>query len=52
MGSASKPPIMQGADSFAVLIFAVFEKAFYWSLILLSCRFIWRVFKRNSGRGQ
>jgi len=38
LGAVSKPPIMQGTDPFAVLIFAVFEKAFYWSLILLACR--------------
>lgn len=35
MGAATKPPIMQGVDPLAVLIFAIFEKAFYWSLILL-----------------
>ncbi len=35
LGAASKPPIMQGTDPFAVLVFAIFEKAFYWSLILL-----------------
>ena len=40
LGAATRPPIMQGTDPFAVLIFAVFEKAFYWSLILLACRFI------------
>ncbi|HSB67241.1 MAG TPA: hypothetical protein VLD65_11730 [Anaerolineales bacterium] len=37
LGAASKPPIIQGVDPFAVLIFAIFEKAFYWSLILLGC---------------
>jgi hypothetical protein len=45
LGAATKPPIMQGSDPFAVLIFAVFEKAFYWSLILLATRLIWRVKK-------
>ena len=45
LGAASKPPIMQGTDPFAVLIFAVFEKAFYWSLILLVSRLIWRGLK-------
>ncbi len=35
LGAASKPPIMHGVDPFSVLIFAVFEKAFYWTLILL-----------------
>jgi hypothetical protein len=40
VGAASKPPIMQGTDPLVVLIFAVFEKAFYWSLILLASRFI------------
>jgi hypothetical protein len=49
LGAASKPPIMQGTDPFAVLIFAVFEKAFYWSLILLACGFIWRIMKRRTG---
>jgi hypothetical protein len=47
LGAASKPPIMQGTNPFAVLIFAVFEKAFYWSLILLACRLLWRDLKRN-----
>ena len=46
LGAASKPPIMQGTDPFAVLIFAVFEKAFYWSLILLASRLIWRGYKQ------
>ena len=41
LGAVSKPPIMQGADPFSVLIFAIFEKAFYWSLILLFSRLIW-----------
>jgi energy-converting hydrogenase Eha subunit A len=41
LGAATKPPIMLGTDPFTVLIFAVFEKAFYWSLILLACRLIW-----------
>jgi hypothetical protein len=45
LGAVSKPPIMQGTDPFKVLIFAVFEKAFYWSLILLVSRLIWRGFK-------
>ena len=50
LGVASKPPIMQGTDPFVVLIFAVFEKAFYWSLILLVSRLIWRWKKPvNSG---
>jgi hypothetical protein len=35
LGAVSNPPIMHGVDPFAVLIFAVFEKAFYWMLILL-----------------
>ena len=48
LGAVSKPPIMQGTDPFAVLIFAVFELAFYWSLILLACGFIRRVYKRGS----
>jgi hypothetical protein len=38
---------MQGTDPFVVLIFAVFEKAFYWSLILLASRLIWRGLKRT-----
>jgi hypothetical protein len=46
LGAASKPPIMQGTDPFAVLIFAVFEIAFYWSLILLASRLIWRGLKK------
>lgn len=40
LGAASKPPIMQGTDPFAVLIFAIFEKGFYWSLILIASRYI------------
>jgi hypothetical protein len=47
LGAASKPPIMQGTEPFAVLIFAVFEKTFYWSLILLISRLIWRGYKHN-----
>jgi hypothetical protein len=43
LGAASKPPIMQGSDPFSVLIFAVFEKAFYWSLVLLVVWWIRRV---------
>jgi len=35
LGAASKPPIIQGANPWVVLIFAVFEKMFYWSGILL-----------------
>jgi hypothetical protein len=38
---------MQGTDPLAVLIFAVFEKAFYWSLILLASRLIWKWVKRG-----
>lgn len=34
-GAVSKPPIMHGVDPFTMLIFAVFEMAFYWILILL-----------------
>ena len=49
LGAASNPPIMQGTDTFAVLIFAVFEKAFYWCLILLACRLIWRIISRRLG---
>ena len=49
LGAVSKPPIMQGTNPFAVLIFAIFEIAFYWSLILLAGRFIWRLIKRESG---
>ena len=48
LGAVSKPPIMQGTDPAAVLIFAVFEKAFYWSLILLASRLIWKGVKRGS----
>jgi hypothetical protein len=43
LGAASKPPIMQGSDPFLVLIFAVFEKAFYWTLILLISSLLRRV---------
>ncbi len=43
LGAASKPPIMQGTDPSAVLIFAIFEKMFYWSIILL----VSRLFIRN-----
>ena len=46
LGAVSKPPIMQGTDPFAVLIFAVFEKAFYWSIILLFCGLLWRYYRR------
>jgi len=42
LGAASRPPIMQGTDPLAVLVFAVFEKAFYWSLILHTCRLMWK----------
>ncbi len=40
LGAATKPPIMLGTDPLVVLIFAIFEKAFYWSLILLACGFL------------
>ena len=46
LGAAAKPPIMQGTDPFTVLIFAVFEKAFYWSLILMGSRLIWSPYKK------
>jgi hypothetical protein len=35
LGAASKPPIIQGANPWVVLFFAVFEKMCYWSVILL-----------------
>jgi hypothetical protein len=41
LGAASKPSIMQGTNPFAVLFFAVFEKASYWSFILLFCWLLW-----------
>ena len=47
LGAASRPPIMQGTDPYAVLIFAIFEKAFYWSVILLACH---KLFPRPSLR--
>lgn len=47
LSAASKPPIMQGTDPLAVLIFAIFEKAFYWSLILLFSWLTWRVANRK-----
>ena len=47
LGAASKPPIMHGTDPFAVLIFAIFEKAFYWSLLLLTSKLIWLAYKRR-----
>jgi hypothetical protein len=50
LGAVSKPPIMQGSDSFSVLIFAVFEKTFYWSLILLVTWSIWRLTIRRRVR--
>ena len=40
LGAASKPPIMQDASQLVVLIFAFFEVAFYWSIILLACKFL------------
>lgn len=53
LGAVSKPPIMHGTDPFAVLIFAIFEKAFYWSLILLACNFLYsRLFPRKILRFQ
>ncbi|MFZ2095857.1 MAG: hypothetical protein WAV05_04385 [Anaerolineales bacterium] len=45
LGAASKPPIMQGTDPFIVLLFAVFEKAFYWCLILLSMYFLSKILR-------
>jgi len=50
LGAASKPPIMQGADQLSVLIFAIFEKCFYWSLILLAVRLPRRGGKRVRGK--
>jgi len=46
LGAASKPPIMQDTNPMVVLIFAVFEKAFYWTLILLASRMLWKWAKR------
>jgi hypothetical protein len=34
LGAVSNPPIMHGVSQLSVLIFAVFEKMFYWSFIL------------------
>ncbi len=42
LGAASRPPIMHGTDPFAVLVFAIFEKAFYWSILLIACRLLSR----------
>jgi len=47
LGAASKPPVMQGTDPLATLIFAIFEKAFYWSLLLLTSWLLWQVDKRR-----
>jgi hypothetical protein len=49
LGAASKPPIMQGSDPFVVLVFAVFEKALYWILILLGCSLLSRRIKQKPG---
>ena len=49
LGAASKPPIMQGTDPLATLIFAIFEKAFYWSLILFASKLIWQRVEPGSG---
>ncbi len=35
LGAASNPPVIRGASPWAVLIFAIFEKMCYWSVILL-----------------
>ncbi len=40
LGAVSRPPIMQGTDPLAVLIFAIFEKAFYSNVILLGSWFL------------
>ncbi len=47
LGAASKPPIMQGTDPFSVLVFAIFEKAFYWTLILFASWVFWRRVKHD-----
>jgi len=49
LGTISKPSILQGSVPFLVLIFAIFEKAFYWILILLGCSLLRRVIKRKTG---
>jgi hypothetical protein len=47
LGAASKPPIMQGTNLFAVLVFAIFEKGFYWSIILLASSYLSkRIFRK------
>src|SRR4030042_1848664 len=45
LGAASRPPIMQGVNQFSVLIFAIFEKAFYWSTILLFSKLLCRQYR-------
>lgn len=52
LGAASKPPIMQGTDPLVVLIFAIFEKAFYWSMILVVCNLLWRYLNRKKIKAQ
>ena len=46
LGAVSKPPILHGVDPLAALTFAVFEKIFYWILILLLAVGISRVSER------
>jgi len=50
LGAVSKPPIMQGVSQFSVLVFAVLEKACYWSIIMLFCellRWLYRWYQQN-----
>ncbi len=47
LGAASKPPIMQDVNPAVVLIFAIFEKAFYWEVILLVSWGIFRLHTRS-----
>jgi hypothetical protein len=47
LGAATKPPIMQGVNQFSVLVFAIFEKAFYWSILLLFCGQLWQLYQRT-----
>jgi hypothetical protein len=47
LGAASIPPIMHGVNQFSLLVFAIFELAFYWSIILLFCGLLWRLYSHS-----
>ncbi len=49
-GVVGEPPIIHGVSQFSGLVFAIFEKAFYWSVVLQACERLWRGVRRYQDR--